>query len=54
MRNVVVGPAEGDDVTVDSGLAPGEAVVIEGVDRLQRGMKVAARMTETSSPRGQQ
>lgn len=44
MRNVVVGMAEGDDVAIDSGLAPGEVVVIEGVDRLQRGMKVAARM----------
>ena len=49
MRNVVVGPAEGDDVAIDSGLAPGEVVVIEGVDRLQRGMKVAARMAGAGS-----
>jgi membrane fusion protein, multidrug efflux system len=44
VRNVVVGPTEGDDVAVDSGLSAGEVVVTEGVDRLQRGMKVAARM----------
>jgi multidrug efflux system membrane fusion protein len=49
MRHVVVGPAEGDDVAIDSGLAPGEVVVIEGVDRLQRGMKVAARMAGAGS-----
>src|SRR5205823_2774101 len=44
MRNIVVGPSEGDEVAIDSGIAPGEVVVIEGVDKLQRGMKVAARM----------
>jgi multidrug efflux system membrane fusion protein len=49
VRNVVVGPSEGDDVAINDGLAPGETVVIEGVDRLQRGMKVAARMLEASS-----
>jgi membrane fusion protein, multidrug efflux system len=49
VRNVVVGPTEGDDVAVDSGLSPGEVVVIEGVDRLQRGMKVAARMAGVSN-----
>lgn len=49
VRNVEVGPSEGDDVSVDSGLSPGEVVVIEGVDRVQRGMKVAARMVGGSS-----
>jgi multidrug efflux system membrane fusion protein len=49
VRNVVVGPTEGDDVAVDSGLSPGEVVVTEGVDRLQRGMKVAARMAGISN-----
>src|SRR6266571_6725061 len=54
MRNVVVGPSEGDAVVIDKGLAPGEVVVIEGVDKLQRGMKVAARMAGDSSAKGNQ
>ena len=41
-RKVVVGPTEGDNSAIDSGLAPGETVVIEGADRLQRGAKVNA------------
>jgi len=49
MRPVVVGPREGDAVAIESGLAPGEVVVLEGVDKLQRGMKVAARMAGGSS-----
>ena len=52
MRNVVVGPSEGDEVTIDKGLTPGEVVVIEGVDKLQRGMKVAARMAGGSNAKG--
>jgi len=52
MRNVVLGPNEGDDVAIDSGLAPGEVVVIEGVDRLQRGTKVAVRLAGGSSAKG--
>ncbi len=54
MRNVVVGPSEGDAVAIDKGLAPGEVVVIEGVDKLQRGMKVAARMAGDSNAKGNQ
>jgi multidrug efflux system membrane fusion protein len=54
MRNIVVGPSEGDEVTIDKGLAPGEVVVIEGVDKLQRGMKVAARMAGASNTKGNQ
>jgi multidrug efflux system membrane fusion protein len=52
VRNIELGPSEGDDVSIDSGLAPGEVVVIEGVDRVQRGMKVAARMAVVGSPKG--
>jgi|SRR5882724_766708 len=49
VRNVVVGPTEGNDTAIDSGLAVGEVVVTEGVDRLQRGTKVAARMAGVSN-----
>jgi multidrug efflux system membrane fusion protein len=52
VRNVVLGPTEGDDVVIDSGLAPGEVVVIEGVDRVQRGTKVAPRMAVVGSAKG--
>jgi len=54
MRNIVVGPSEGDEVAIDKGLAPGEVVVIEGVDKLQRGMKVAARTAGASNTKGNQ
>jgi membrane fusion protein, multidrug efflux system len=52
MRNVVLGPSEGDDVAIESGLVPGEVVVIEGVDKLQRGTKVAARLAGGSHAKG--
>ena len=43
MRNVELGPVEGDLASINKGLSPGESVVTEGVDRLQQGMKVAPR-----------
>ena len=52
MRQVVEGPSEGDNVAIDSGLAAGEVVVIEGGDRLQRGMKVTPRMLGEKQTKG--
>ena len=40
LRKVSVGIAEGDNVSIDSGLASGELVVVEGSDRLRDGAKV--------------
>jgi multidrug efflux system membrane fusion protein len=40
-RNVVVLLTEGDTTALRGGLAPGEVVVTDGVDRLRPGMKVA-------------
>lgn len=40
VREIVLGPISGDEASVESGLAPGEAVVTEGVDKLQAGSKV--------------
>lgn len=54
LRKVVVGPSEGDEVAIESGLTPGEPVVIEGVDRVQRGTKVAARMVDGGGVKGKQ
>jgi len=42
-RDIVLGPSEGDSRSVESGLAPGETVVIEGVDKLQPGSRVSTR-----------
>jgi multidrug efflux system membrane fusion protein len=44
---VVTGPTEGALVAIDSGLAPGERVVTDGLDRLREGAKV-----EVTQPAG--
>jgi multidrug efflux system membrane fusion protein len=49
MRNVVPGPVEGDEASVDSGLQAGDVVVVDGVDKLQQGTKVEARITGAPS-----
>ncbi|WP_256775957.1 MULTISPECIES: MdtA/MuxA family multidrug efflux RND transporter periplasmic adaptor subunit [unclassified Stenotrophomonas] len=40
LRNVVLGPAEGERVSVREGLKAGERVVVEGIDGLREGAKV--------------
>ena len=40
LRKVSVGTAEGDNLSIESGLKPGELVVVEGSDRLRDGAKV--------------
>ncbi|MEP7157508.1 MAG: MdtA/MuxA family multidrug efflux RND transporter periplasmic adaptor subunit [Betaproteobacteria bacterium] len=40
VRPVKMGPSENDVVVIESGLAPGEVVVIDGIDRLREGAKV--------------
>jgi multidrug efflux system membrane fusion protein len=47
LRPVVVGPTEGPITAVMSGLAAGERVVIDGVDRIREGVKV-----EVTEPAG--
>lgn len=49
MRPVVLGPATADTVAIESGLAVGEKIVVEGVDRLRDGAPV-----ELSSPESRQ
>jgi len=41
VRPITIGTTEGDDSEVVSGLAPGEVVVMTGVDRLQEGSRVS-------------
>ena len=50
MRNVTVGPTEGDLTVVDTGSKPGEVVVTDGVDKLQSGSKVTVRNGATTRP----
>ncbi len=40
LQPVELGPLEGDRVVVTSGLAPGDIIVVEGVDRLRAGARV--------------
>jgi multidrug efflux system membrane fusion protein len=39
LRLVKVGTSEGENVMIDSGVSPGEVVVVEGSDRLRDGAK---------------
>lgn len=52
MRPVKLGPAEGERTAVESGVAPGEVVVTDGVDRLREGAKVEVTAPRTFGPPG--
>jgi membrane fusion protein, multidrug efflux system len=45
VRPVTVGTTEGDHAEITSGVAPGEVVVMTGVDKLQEGSKVTPHFT---------
>ncbi|HMG33964.1 MAG TPA: MdtA/MuxA family multidrug efflux RND transporter periplasmic adaptor subunit [Blastocatellia bacterium] len=49
VRNVDVGMIEGNDATIENGLAEGEQVVTDGVDKLNSGSKV--QVTGDSGPK---
>lgn len=49
VRPVVLGAGSGDRVEVLEGLAPGERVVLEGIDRLREGAKVEVVQTDGDS-----
>jgi multidrug efflux system membrane fusion protein len=50
VRPIVIGTTEGDDSEVTSGLAPGEVVVMTGVDKLQEGSKVNTHAPSANTP----
>jgi membrane fusion protein, multidrug efflux system len=52
VRNIVVGTAEGSDSEIVSGLAPGDVIVMTGVDKLQEGSKVKARLEGDKTQKG--
>lgn len=41
VRKIKPGPSDGQNVSVTSGISPGEKVVTDGVDRLRDGAKVS-------------
>jgi multidrug efflux system membrane fusion protein len=45
-RPVVPGPTEGGETVIERGVAAGDTVVTEGVDKLRQGTKVIARIAE--------
>ncbi len=45
-RPVKLGPAEGGNIAIESGLKPGEIVVVDGTDKLREGAKVALTLQE--------
>ena len=51
LQTIVTGWVDGGRVVVESGLAPGERVVTEGVDRLRNGSKVEIVTGERAEPR---
>ena len=50
LRNVTVGAQQRDVVAIQSGLAAGEKVVIDGVDKLQAGSTVVLRVSGATQP----
>jgi membrane fusion protein, multidrug efflux system len=50
VRPIKLGPAEVEDASVDSGVAPGELVVVDGTEKLREGSKVELRGQNGGGP----
>jgi multidrug efflux system membrane fusion protein len=50
MRQVETGPSERSVVAITKGLAPGEVVVVDGIDKLREGAAVELISRDTSAP----
>jgi membrane fusion protein (multidrug efflux system) len=50
MRNVEVGPTYGSLWVIEKGLAPGETIVVEGLQSIRSGVKVIAKPAPTATP----
>lgn len=46
LREVEIGPTEGDRTVIENGLSPDDVVVTDGVDKLQRGAKVSTKKAD--------
>lgn len=52
VRKVVLGPAQGEFTSVESGLAPGETVVVDGADKLREGARVDVTARDAAAGKG--
>ena len=52
VRVVKPGPAQGENISIEEGLAPGEQVVVDGADKLREGAKV--ELMDKSAPPGRE
>ena len=50
VRQVKLGPSEGDETAIDEGLVPGDRVVVEGAERLREGSKVELKGPGAPTP----
>lgn len=50
VRPIKLGPTEGDRAAIESGLAPGDAVVVDGGDKLREGAQVAVISRDAAPP----
>ena len=54
VRRVKAGPTDGEVMSIESGLQPGERVVVDGVDRIREGAKVeVVDPTAPAAPKGE-
>jgi multidrug efflux system membrane fusion protein len=53
-RPVKVGMSEGNDVSIDDGVEPGDKIVVDGAEKLTDGMKVTLREPNGASAHGRQ
>jgi multidrug efflux system membrane fusion protein len=49
LRDLILGTSEGGQTEITQGLAPGEVVVMSGVDNLREGVKVKAQIIDDNS-----
>ncbi|HEV3341540.1 MAG TPA: MdtA/MuxA family multidrug efflux RND transporter periplasmic adaptor subunit [Pirellulales bacterium] len=49
LRQVELGPTEGDQTVVETGLSAGDVVVTDGIDKLQPGAKVSTKKGESQA-----
>ena len=54
LRTVKIGLAEGSETSIESGLAPGEIVVTEGIDKLQPKAMITTREKEKEKERAKE
>jgi multidrug efflux system membrane fusion protein len=52
VQKVTPGPTDGTNTVITDGLAPGDTVVTDGVDRLSDGAKVSVAQPVTAAPGG--